>query len=363
MPVSTATRRFLRSPLVDLLVGPHGVDRYLELIRPDLTVNDARAEVIAVRHQTARSVTLTLRPNAAFAGFTAGQFVRVGIEIDGIRRTRTYSPASAQHARGGLFELTATLHPGGVVSGYLANRIRPGTIVHLGRAGGEFVLPDPRPGRTLLVSGGSGITPVMAMLRTMCEDGHDGEVAFLHYGRTRADWLYRTEVQALGARHSNVRHAYIATREGGAHIGPGELARLLPGFSAANTTAAVCGPPKLIGALRDVYVDAPGRLLSETFTPPTLGLTGAAATDAAATGTLRFTRTGTAVPIATGTLLEHAESAGISAGVRLPHGDLPHVYVSQVGRRRSQRPDRRGLRRGGRGHPAVHLRPRRRRCP
>src|ERR1700761_695967 len=96
-PRSGLGRRLLRSPVVDLLLGPHGVDRYLELIRPSLTVTDARAEVVAVRRQTARSVTLTLRTNGAFDGVQAGQFVRVGVEIDGVRRTRTYSPAGSQH--------------------------------------------------------------------------------------------------------------------------------------------------------------------------------------------------------------------------------------------------------------------------
>src|SRR5579875_1017237 len=100
MLATATTRRILRSPLVDLLVGPHGIDRYLELVRPDLTVHDARAEVLAVAHPTPRSVTLTLRPNAAFTGFRAGQFLRVGVEIDGVRRTRTYSPACAEFAAG-----------------------------------------------------------------------------------------------------------------------------------------------------------------------------------------------------------------------------------------------------------------------
>src|SRR5436309_323925 len=111
MPLAaTATRRLLRSQLVDLLVGPHGVDRYLELVRPELTVRDARARVTAVRHQTSRSVTLQLAPNEAWGGFGAGQFVRIGVEIDGVRRTRTYSPASSEH-RSGLLELTVTVHP------------------------------------------------------------------------------------------------------------------------------------------------------------------------------------------------------------------------------------------------------------
>ncbi|MFX8539154.1 FAD-binding oxidoreductase, partial [Acinetobacter baumannii] len=80
---------------------------------PDLTVHDARAEVLTVRRQTPRSITITLRPNAAWSGARAGQFVRVGIEIDGVRRTRTYSPATSQHARDGLIELTVTRHPAG----------------------------------------------------------------------------------------------------------------------------------------------------------------------------------------------------------------------------------------------------------
>src|SRR5438270_6816927 len=96
---ATVTHRLLGSSFVDLLLGPHGVDRYLELIRPQLTVHDARARVVAVEHQTARSVTVVLRPNRAWRGFVAGQFVRVGVDIDGVRRTRTYSPASSQHRR------------------------------------------------------------------------------------------------------------------------------------------------------------------------------------------------------------------------------------------------------------------------
>jgi len=173
MPRSAA-RRLLRSSLLDVLVGPHGIDRYLELILPTSTVYDARASVQAVRRQTARSVTLTLRPNAAFQGFRAGQFVRIGVEIDGVRRTRTYSPASSERAE--LLELTVTAHPDGLVSRWLCEQLAPGAIVHLDEASGSFVLPDPRPERLVLISGGSGITAVLSMLRTLCEEGFDGEL-------------------------------------------------------------------------------------------------------------------------------------------------------------------------------------------
>jgi stearoyl-CoA 9-desaturase NADPH oxidoreductase len=306
--ITKTPRRLLRSQLVDLLVGPHGIDRYLELIRPDLTVNDPRAEVLAVRRQTDRSVTMTLRPNAAWAGFTAGQFVRIGVEIDGVRRTRTYSPASSQHCADGTLELTVTVHPDGLVSRHLHHHLQPGAVLHLAEAQGEFVLPAPRPPRLALISGGSGITPVLSMLRTLCDEGHAGEISFIHYARTQRDWLYRHEVAHLAEHHGNLRVSYVATREGAtARLDTEALHALIPGFSPDEVTAAVCGPQPLIEAARDVWAAAPDKLLTESFTPPTLTVTGAATN-----GTLRFTRSELTAQIAEGTLLEQAEAAGLS---------------------------------------------------
>ena len=308
MSAVTTTRRLLRSPLVDLLVGPHGIDRYLELIRPDLTIRDARAEVVSVRRQTPRSVTLVLRPNAAWTGFRAGQFVRVGVEIDGVRRTRTYSPVSSEHGPDSLLELTVTMHPRGLVSPHLQARGAPGTILHLGAAQGDFVLPGVRPQRLVLISGGSGVTPVMSMLRTLCDERHTGEVYFLHFARTEQDWLYRSEAEQLAARHRNLRVSYVATRQGGEHLGAEALRTLTGGVD--DTHAAVCGPPALIEAVRELWAASgaePERVLAETFTPPSLTVTGGAAQ-----GTVRFLHSDREAAIAEGSLLEQAEAAGLS---------------------------------------------------
>jgi ferredoxin-NADP reductase len=303
MSALNPARRFLRSGLVDLLVGPHGVDRYLELIRPEITVRDARARVLAVRHQTDRSVTLTLRPNSAWSGFKSGQFIRVGVEIDGVRRTRTYSPACSEHSSGGLLELTVTSHPNGLVSRHLRRRARAGTILHLGEAQGDFVLPQPRPRRLALISGGSGITPVLSMLRTLIDEDHNGEIAFVHYARTAADWLYAPEVRELAARHRNLSVEYVATREGGAHLSERSIERLIG--SLGDVHAAVCGPPTLIDAVRAIW-PTPELVLSESFSPPALQTT------VATTGTLSFVRSGQSVPIGSGTLLEQTEAAGLT---------------------------------------------------
>ena len=92
-PARSTRRRLSPLALFEALATPHGVDRYLELVNPMLTVRDLRAEVTDVRRSTADTVTLTLRPTRQWRGFHAGQFVQITVEIDGVRRTRCYSPA------------------------------------------------------------------------------------------------------------------------------------------------------------------------------------------------------------------------------------------------------------------------------
>ena len=106
-------RRVLRSPLVSVLTGPHGVDAYTELVDRAWTDREARATIVTARRTTPRSVTLTLRPNApcarVYSEFRAGGHVSVSVEIDGRRHTRTYSPANAEGSD--LIELTESTDP------------------------------------------------------------------------------------------------------------------------------------------------------------------------------------------------------------------------------------------------------------
>ena len=241
MFTQTLTKRVLRSSLVDLLTGPHGVDRYTELVTPTWTLGEARAKVVAVTRQTPRSVTLTLEPNQAFTGFRAGQHINLTVEIDGRRRTRCYSPASAEGAA--FIELTVGVHDRGLVSTYLYNDARPGMVVGLDSVGGDFVLPAVRPRRILFVSGGSGITPVMSMLRTLRTEGFDGDIAFIHYARGAEEACYRDELAAMpGVR---VLHGYTRATDGAdldGHFGPDHLAAAMPEPDAVY----VCGPPALV---------------------------------------------------------------------------------------------------------------------
>ena len=89
----------------------------------------------------------------------------VTVEIDGRRHSRCYSPANAEGVS--AIELTIARHDGGLVSEYLHRNARPGMAVGLSAPAGDFVLPAPLPRRLVLIAGGSGITPVMSMVRTL----------------------------------------------------------------------------------------------------------------------------------------------------------------------------------------------------
>jgi stearoyl-CoA 9-desaturase NADPH oxidoreductase len=291
--------RVLRSALVDLLTGPHGVDRYTELVEPTWTIGDARAKVVAVGRDTPRSVTLTLEPNAVFTAqpaLRAGEHVVLTTEVDGRRQTRCYSPANAEGAR--FVELTIGVHDGGVVSQHLYRHATPGMVVGLSIGGGDFVLPAIRPRRLLFVSGGSGITPVMSMLRTLIAQGFDGEVAFVHYARSAADACYAAELATLpGVR---VLHGY--TRDGAGDLtgkfGADHLAAAMPDADAVF----VCGPQALVDAVRAHRPDA----LSECFVPPVFEV------PAETSGsTVAFADSGVDVVDDGRSLLEQAEAAGL----------------------------------------------------
>lgn len=292
-------RRAVRTPLAELLLGPHGTDRYTELVDPMWT-SETRAAVVAARRSTPRSVTLLLRPNHPVA-WRAGQHLTVTVEVDGRRRTRCYSPANAEGSD--LIELTITRHDGGVVSEFLVDRAGPGLVVGLGGPAGDFVLPATVPDRLLFVAGGSGITPVLAMMRTLPARGFAGQAALLYYVRTPADACYRDELAGLGIP---VRYGYtrdgageLAGHFGAGHFDAGHVAAVLPEPDAVF----VCGPPALVSAVRDCRPDA----LAETFAPPA-----PVAPSSSCGGRITFADSGIEVDDDGRSLLDQAEAAGLT---------------------------------------------------
>jgi ferredoxin-NADP reductase len=307
---SRVARRVLSSSFVKAATTPHGVDRYIEMIDPLWSGTEIRAEVTDVVRKTSDSVTLTLRPNSNWKGFRAGQFVKLSVEIDGIRRTRCYSPANSQFRRDGHIELTIKVDPNGLVSPWLLANAKPGMIVQLSQAQGEFYLPLPHPRSILLISGGSGITPVMSMLRTLTEKAYIGKITFLHYAFTENDVIYRDEIAEIERKYEGVRiiRAYTDADNGDlqGYFSKEHLVKADRYYAEAETY--LCGPMPLMNAVREVY-EAEGlsdKLFLEQFAAPTRTV----ATDDAV-GSLTFTASGTTVENNGQTILEQAEAAGL----------------------------------------------------
>jgi ferredoxin-NADP reductase len=307
----SSAERLLHSRLLSALATPHGVDGYLQLAGARPPPLHPGAELIAVRRQSARSVTIMLRPDERWGGFRAGQFIRLTLEIAGVRETRCYSPACAEQTGGRQIEITVRAHPAGRVSSYLNEHARPGMLVGLSDADGDFVLPRERPERLLLISGGSGITPVMSMLRTLCAENHAGVVTFLHYTRNPEEVVYRSELAAIAARHRNVHIVFAYTRAAAdsalaGHISRQHLRRIAPDHRRAHTY--VCGPPGLIEWARDAWAeDGVEPLLHiESFLAPSF-----ATSDGDPHGTVDFALSGARTPNDGRSLLEQAEHVGL----------------------------------------------------
>lgn len=335
-------QRLLGTQLADALAGPHNVDHYLEILRPDWAVKRIRGKVVAVRHQNADSVTLTLQPTGTWPGFVAGQHVEIVVEIDGVRHRRCYSPCGSAHHAARQIELTVRTHDEGVVSQHLKRHAHVGMFVGLSvPQGDDFVLPANRPGRIVLISGGSGITPVLAMLRTLTDEGYPGQIAFLHYARSQDDVLYADDLAAIAAAHPNVTVLRGFTRGDGGELtgrfGAEHLARALPDDD--DAAAFACGPGGLVEAVRALWSEQGLKtpLRFEHFAPPELP-----PTDPDLLGTVTFTRGGTTVDATDRPLLEQAEAAGLSPthgcrmGIcltckcRLEHGQVRDILTGEV---------------------------------
>lgn len=336
-------RRVLGSRAVGSLTSPHTIDHYLEQIHPMLTVDEVRARVVKVVHETGDASTVVLRPNGAWRGFVPGQHVQFGIEVDGKRRVRVFSVSSSRENRDGTFSVSVKAHPDGYVSQFLHRELTPRTIVHLSQAEGEFVLPDQVPDHVLMLSGGSGITPVMSMIRTLRDREHQGEVTFLHYARSRGDEMFSDELDRLADDLPGARIVRIYTREpeaGAALAGRFHVDHLKHlGVDATDTLTYVCGPAGLIASVRDTYdeLGAADQLRAEYFKVPTVDLNAADAT-----GTLTFDVSGRTADNSGATILEQAEAAGLSpaygcrmgvcntCAVKKLHGAAKHVVSGEI---------------------------------
>jgi ferredoxin-NADP reductase len=285
------------------LTTPFLPDDYLTLVNPLWSTRELRGRVEAVLPETADAATIVVRPARPWRRHRAGQYVRIGVDINGVRHWRTYSLTSPTDRRDGRFTITVKAIPDGIVSNHLVRDLRPGEVLRLDAPQGEFVLPDPMPRKVLFLTGGSGITPVMGMLRSHCLP----DVVHVHGAPTRDAVVFGAELREL-ASPSYVLHERHDDDHG--IFSFDELPRVCPDWREREVW--VCGPGPLMDAAEVHWKDAglSARLRLERFRPRLL-------TDAGEGGKVLFAKSTTTVD-ADGTtpILD----AGEAAGVLMPSG-------------------------------------------
>jgi len=290
----------------ELVTTPLLPSDYLDYVSPLRSGAELRARIVAIHPETRDSVTIVLRAGRDWKGHVPGQHVRFGVEVDGVRQWRTYSITSAPRRGSRTFSITVKAIADGVVSQFLVRRARLGTIVRIEQANGEFVLPASTPRKLLFVTGGSGITPVMGILRSgLLDTGAD--VVLLHSALTDADVIFGGELRQLAAA-GNLTLIERHTDSDGM-VTAEDLTGLVPDLAERETWA--CGPVGLLDLLRD-HFGATGRsdaLHIEQFRPTQLVV--------GEGGSVTFTRGGVTVEADGATPLL---VAGEDAGILMPHG-------------------------------------------
>jgi ferredoxin-NADP reductase len=255
----SATQR-VASWLKHLGISEYAFDDTISLLNPLLTVHRLHAQVIAKIQETPSACTLVLQAGPAFAGLVPGQYVMVGLVIDGIRKRRAYSPRAVD----GIvdrFAITVQRQAQGAVSNHIHDHVKVGDVIEIEQAGGEFVLPSPRPAQVLLMAGGSGITPIMSMLAHLHRTQAHTRVTLLYFARSEADRIFAATLERLAAQWSQLTYfpmvsaAFTADNASPQpELNTALLDEKLPVWR--TVASYCCGPAPLMDAARSIWQNA-----------------------------------------------------------------------------------------------------------
>jgi stearoyl-CoA 9-desaturase NADPH oxidoreductase len=298
--------------LVGRITTPLLPDDYLQLANPLWSARELRGRVLDVRRETEDSATLVIKPGWGFTfDYQPGQYVGIGLLVDGRWRWRSYSLTSAPVTSGRSRTITIAVKamPEGFLSTHLVGGVAPGTVVRLAAPQGNFVLPDPAPASLMFLTGGSGITPVMSMLRTLERRGQLVDIVHIHSAPTQSDVMFADELAELARAHERYRLTVRTTRTQGRL----DLQRLddeVPDWRQRQTWA--CGPEGMLDAARTAWQAAgiADQLHLERFAASRAGAHGEG-------GTVTFGRSGKTIDADAATSLMEA---GEKAGVQMPFG-------------------------------------------
>ena len=292
------------------LTTPLHPDDYLGLINPLWSSRELRGRVEEVIPETEDAATLVIRPGWGWRyEHRPGQYVGIGIQVNGKFQWRSYSVSSPPKRKRRTISITVRAMPEGLLSSHLVNGLEPGTIVRLALPEGDFVLPDPPPAKILFLVAGSGVTPVMSMLRTLDRRGSMPDV-FMHYSSPTEDrMIFRDELRELEAKHDGLTLRELHTDSDGM-LDLADLDELCPDWKERETWA--CGPGPMLDAAVEHWKehDLEDQLHLERFSLE-LG------SDGGEGGKITFRNSNKSVEVdGATTVLE----AGEEAGIGMPYG-------------------------------------------
>lgn len=253
-----------RSPWLAPFNDAHALNDLLAQVNPLWSLDQIKAKLLTVRNETADVRSFVFRTNRRWPGHRAGQHVVLELEINGVRRHRSFSIASVPDSR--TIEITVKRQASGLVTSWMHESLLPGTIVGLSAPRGRFVLPDSVPGKLLMLAAGSGITPLMSQLRDLHAQGEHADVCLVYLCRNEADVIFRTELEHLARRWPSLRLKYWFSEPQG-RLDMRSLEALVP--DAAERLSFLCGPQSFMQAVL-TYWEAQAWLapLYESFGAP-----------------------------------------------------------------------------------------------
>jgi ferredoxin-NADP reductase len=238
------------------------IDFVLAKVNPMWTWKRVMAKIDKIEAIEDDMVKITLSTNGKFGRYQAGQFVMVSVRIEGVMQQRAYSLVSSPDEH----HLVIGVKKQGRVSNYLGSQAKVGDVIEITQPAGEFVL-DSKPASLLFVSAGSGITPIVPMVKQALSRSAE-PVSLIYYSR---DPAFRTELEALAKRYAHFDlHIIVDSAEKPAFFDEETLDRLCP--DAANRETYVCAAPGLMKATRQIWATRgwSDRLKQESFLPVTI---------------------------------------------------------------------------------------------
>ncbi|CAA9520462.1 MAG: Flavodoxin reductases (ferredoxin-NADPH reductases) family 1 [uncultured Solirubrobacteraceae bacterium] len=303
-------------------------DDYIGLLDPRWSTREATGSIVRVVPETDDAATVVIRPSHQWTAHKPGQYLRVGAEIDGRRHWRAYSITSDPDHPEQLVSITIKRVAEGLMSPWFVRHAKPGTLVFLGEVEGTFGLPDPLPAKILGISAGSGITPLMSMLRELDRRNGLDDVVHIHSVRTADRFIFGDMLRELAARRPGYTLHERLTGEHG-RITPDELDDLVADWRERETFLS--GPREMINALEAHYLEngSEDSVLHVERFQPVIG-TGNASVGTGGTVFFRVQDVEAACEVGVSILV-----GGERAGALLPYGCRMGICHTCVGRLRA----------------------------